>query len=741
MVFLDASSPEDIYSYVINSVRDIIRALEVETDDDDDVAVQSEILAALSVMHAKVARNQEDLKASANWKAFTVALYGETNAGKSTIIEGLRLYFGEPTKVEQHRKFDALKASLGLDDTALQAIREDIESARLAITQAKTRIQTLEYDGPAQLKALEVERDQLVQQAEASRSARAWWEKLIDLLKLKKTPEPGLEVQDRITALQQSQQEELQQASKEQLAAEAAFTSAEDTLAHRLSAMPQLLQHADGAIIGDGSPDYTLANQRYTFTADGTSFDLLDVPGIEGDQGKVNPQIEGAVRTAHAVFYVTGKAARPQHGDKERGTLEKIKAHLGAQTEVWAVFNKRVSHPLPLRSKTSLFTRDAVGIADLDEGLCEALPSTFKGVLPVSAYPAFLALADRLAPSEALVNLTKRTQDKNSDRKLFMSEFDKDVVLDKSGFTDLANHLLSIAIDAPRKIKLANVYKVNQSLQDFVGELERHAVSMEAHAKKVITETKAVLGQVDLAVSKLGSSLRNDAINVIRDLETGVRKKVYALIEKGAKNDDLEKEMEAMLSDHSRILKEDVEEKYKASMTQFQNTITRAAKRFQKHLQELGEIAGSQMHDQVDPKFSLNLKVDNGVNVLGLVLTTIGTISLLVSNPAGWLIITFSVLGLVISLGKALWALVDSNFKKSQQRKAVDENLSKAVSELKKDLNDGRKSILDTLQGPCNDVKKQLGAPLRNIKLQASVLRLSTTRMQALITKIETEMV
>lgn len=40
------------------------------------------------------------------FKTFTIAFYGETNAGKSTIIESLRLYFNEATKQEQRVKFE-----------------------------------------------------------------------------------------------------------------------------------------------------------------------------------------------------------------------------------------------------------------------------------------------------------------------------------------------------------------------------------------------------------------------------------------------------------------------------------------------------------------------------------------------------------------------------------------------------------------------------------------------------------
>ncbi|UOS18033.1 GTPase [Helicobacter pylori] len=44
----------------------------------------------------------------------------------------------------------------------------------------------------------------------------------------------------------------------------------------------------DGAIIGDGRSDFTLETKSYTLKHNNQSFVLLDVPGIEGDEKKLN---------------------------------------------------------------------------------------------------------------------------------------------------------------------------------------------------------------------------------------------------------------------------------------------------------------------------------------------------------------------------------------------------------------------------------------------------------------------
>ena len=738
VVELDGRSPEKIYAYVTDGVRDVIRALETQDEDTEDAAVRSDIIAGLNLMQAQVAGKQEELRASADWKDFTVALYGETNAGKSTIIESLRIHRGESSKLEQRRRFDKLKATHALDDEALQATRDAIELARAAATEALLRGKQLDVEGQGQLQALEQEKTRHEELALAARANRSWWKRLIGVFRRAEEDLASQDIQARIIEFRNHHLHKRQQISAEFCSAEAALAIAEDTLARRMDEMPRLLEHADGGIIGDGSPDFTVATQRYSFNIGGASFVLLDVPGIEGGEERVKAHIDKAVQTAHAVFYVTGKAARPQHGDKEEGTLEKIKRHLGPQTEVWAIFNKRVTAPVPLHKVGSLFAHDADGMADLEQGLRETLGPNYRGVLPVSAYPAFLAVADRLPPAAALAG-TKRP-DHKVPRAKFLSEFDAATILDRSGLAALANHLASMAIDAPRKIQQANLYKANQSLQQFVRELNHHAATMESHAKKVTAETTEIRGQVDRAASRLGSSLRTDAGDSLRALKTGVRKEIYALIEVGISNEKLKSELQSSLERHVSDMQRDVDKKFKESATQFQSAVNKAAERFQKHLKDLGEIAGAQMRDLSGPSFNLDLRVNNGVNIAGLVTTAVGAIILALTGPAGWVVISLSVVGVILSLAKALWSLVDEDFRKSQQRKAVDENLFKVAASLKKDLEASEKVVVEAVESASTEAKKRLGGPQRNVKSQAAILRLSANRLSALSIKIETTM-
>lgn len=100
----------------------------------------------------------------------------------------------------------------------------------------------------------------------------------------------------------------------------------------------QLAVRVDGTIIGTGEADFTKGNTLYTLKLDGKTFQLMDVPGIEGDEARYTDLVQQAVAKAHLVFYVNGTNKKP-----EVATVEKIKQYLKRGTQVYAIVNVRGS--------------------------------------------------------------------------------------------------------------------------------------------------------------------------------------------------------------------------------------------------------------------------------------------------------------------------------------------------------------------------------------------------------------
>ncbi len=83
-------------------------------------------------LESKSLKELESLKNNEEWENFTIAFYGETGAGKSTLIECLRMFFKEQSKVDQQERFKRLYSNYQNnyqnDERKKQAILNELHS-------------------------------------------------------------------------------------------------------------------------------------------------------------------------------------------------------------------------------------------------------------------------------------------------------------------------------------------------------------------------------------------------------------------------------------------------------------------------------------------------------------------------------------------------------------------------------------------------------------------------------------
>ena len=96
------------------------------------------------------------------------------------------------------------------------------------------------------------------------------------------------------------------------------------------------VHRVDGLIIGTGEADFTKGNTLYPLNYKGKRFQLIDVPGIEGDESKYAHMVREAIAKAHLVFYVNGTNKKP-----EKATAQKIRNYLRLGTQVCPLVNVR----------------------------------------------------------------------------------------------------------------------------------------------------------------------------------------------------------------------------------------------------------------------------------------------------------------------------------------------------------------------------------------------------------------
>lgn len=100
-----SDSPQDNFNRLYT---DVSRSIDSATAEIDKLEMEhhhgkkelNDILARLRDMQARFDDELGLLEKHSEWEKFTIAFFGETNAGKSTIIESLRILFDEETRRE-----------------------------------------------------------------------------------------------------------------------------------------------------------------------------------------------------------------------------------------------------------------------------------------------------------------------------------------------------------------------------------------------------------------------------------------------------------------------------------------------------------------------------------------------------------------------------------------------------------------------------------------------------------------
>ncbi|WRH92621.1 DUF726 domain-containing protein [Pseudomonas fluorescens] len=794
----ELNNPRDVYQQINDELALIIGELRHSSDDEALNLAREEAVRRLTEHRTALFERLAELEKNAEWNMFTIAFYGETGAGKSTLIETLRILLQEPGKRASQEAFRKLRDQHGLIEETLQGLQLSVEQteARLQELTQQLNATLLQFEQPfrdaqsaldqANVRSSEVKKrlggafeqhEQSHKEALAAvarlhtllatrKSNVSLWQALLNLFRT--MPEEfqlneatasliaTTAARDSAAATLDVEQTKAEQARlemerqlgeiatrRDDACAALSAQQAEATQQHRALTLEQLehetrlaqllgeLQvHADGQIIGHGLSDFTRETQRYEFELDGQPFALLDVPGIEGKEGLVLDQIERAVQTAHAVFYVTNQAAPPQTGDgKHQGTLEKIKQHLGAQTEVWTIFNKKITNPKHSLTDRPLVSDDeTASLAGLDQKMSEQLGKHYQNVFPLSALPAFLASTDHFSPGSQ--NAKRRSK--------VLEDFGADELLEKSRlrlFLDLLGRQL--IHNGKAKIIRANFKKANDALNHTTQTLSGVQQTLKALSEKLSQEEQSAKSQLTSSFGALKKRLESCGETLIDNFASKVRNDIYARIDKDISNDTFKSALTEQLETQQRQLSKKLPVAVHVEVDKFQKAAVDILSRFEKHAQELTSSYGKLGSMRFNQPFNLNIKIDNGINVAGLLASLVGIAAAPFTGGASLWLVGASVLTALVSIGKAVWSALSKDYKMSQQRRALDTNLRSATEQLRGMLRESLDSALSEMQKTIDQLDLALEAPAKQAANQVSTLSRSTIRLKTLSRQIE----
>ncbi len=690
---IDIKNPKNIYESLSSSILSITDKLKIKTDDEKFEASKVEVLNLMDTFRQeKLDKAIDELKNSQEWEKFTVAFYGETNAGKSTIIESLRIYFQEEEKIKQQLEFEKNGKEYNENKKTLES---KIESIKNDILENKSNKEQLALNFEAQKNDLEERASQILFD-DSKKKENSIIYKILSLLHIvnvhKSIDKIDLEINNKKVKYEQDTKklDDLLITKKEELAKlENEITSLETSILDKLQKLE------DGQIIGDGRSDFTKKSTTYNFTYNNQEFAFLDVPGIEGHESIVIDEISHAVKKAHAVFYVTSSSTPPQKGDEhKKGTLEKIKEHLGSQTEVYTIFNKRVTNPMQLnKALVSDDEKDSLKI--VDEKINNILKENYAGHKIVSAKIAFLAIAKCLVANSKIYN----------EKKKFLDKFSTNELIEKANFDELCNFISDeLVINTKQKIKKSNYNKANEILNELIDILDKALKNnFEPLYKQLVQE-------VDNASNNLKNTLRKSKINLdsviakaLRDFENDTRKEIYRYIDKNISDDSFKSKLENLLENNSEKMVEAIPKNIEIQMFKFQSSIIESLENFKRRVDLAIQDYQTLDFGSLDSEFKINLQIDNGIDKMALAGSLVGAGGLAYSaimfsnswNPVGWTMFAIGAVTVLIGVYKSFRKWLSDDYKKSEQRKSADENIENIIDKMKPEMIKNMEPIFD----------------------------------------------
>ena len=664
----------------------------------------------LTSFSEKTKTDIRELRDLAEWDTFTIAFYGETNAGKSTIIETLRILLGDSEKLATQKKFNELSKDLRVDPHNLANLSNLIRQLELNLSEHQDSIEQARFKLQREQEQQRIQLEELIALIKKQRKNMSLWQKIKFIFR-KTEDEKSLPILEaKFTELVTSNNAKLEVMADKQRKISKDLEERRAELKKIEKSFAQLVPLQDGNIIGNGRSDFTLHTSAYAFTANGQKFQLIDVPGIEGDEKRVISSIDGAVKKAHAVFYVTRTASPPGSGsNNQEGTIDKIKRQLGKQTEVWAIYNKSATNPQVLQGNTLINSNDAVGLEDMSKSLTSILgPETYKGHICVSGMPAFLAAACCFVPNNPHVK----------SREKFLSAMKADEIIKRSGMTAFLEFISNeICQNFITKIKKANLNKIRNCFVTGIQQLELAHSNFATASKKLKKQHQSASNQINDLLSGTAQKLKNECHDRLSEKKTTMRNKTYNYISENHSNDEFKEYLTSEIDDLKSNIGKELEERFSTVFESFKYEAGEIIKKNQKNVDEILRYAIEDPFSTLKLDFNANFKMENGINVIGLISTLGGAAALvwgsfLASNPVGWTTAAvLGAIGLVFSFYKAVRSFFSSDYKMEQQRKSTDENLNIVFSKLTETLDNNLEAASEKINEALEKTKIQMGIP------------------------------
>lgn len=342
----------------------------------------------------------------------------------------------------------------------------------------------------------------------------------------------------------------------------------------------------DGTIIGTGEADFTKGNTIYALNFQGKTFQLMDVPGIEGNESRYADLVKQSVAKAHLLFYVNGTNKKP-----EVATARKIREYLRRGTQVYAIVNVRGN------ADAYEFEEDRISLAQQGQA-GEALKQTMEvleatlnrdvllGGACVQGLLGFSALAYNADRKHTTIH-PSRDNDLVIQQRNYLRCFESSkAMLDYSQVNQLSYVLQSKLQTFKEDIIESNKTKVQELLLENVAALEemhrRHSVFMARIGPEFDKCRKSVEQAVRSCERNSGAERRNFLDVFFNQVSSEARQ---AVEDRFGNGEVIEKEIRVLFNERYAQLNEKLALSLRQCLDDLQLELQEALKRLEQDVQ------------------------------------------------------------------------------------------------------------------------------------------------------------
>lgn len=467
----------------------------------------------------------------------------------------------------------------------------------------------------------------------------------------------------------------------------------EETRAKRLKDSPD---GVDGEIVGTGKADFTQTCTEYKMSIEGHPFTLIDVPGIEGNEGKYEENIRTALNKAHYVFYIQGQNKQP-----DSGTAGKIKSYLRDWVKVYSVYNVRedASYYEDAQKRMSLMSPSVNKVAALIEKTFEEiLGATYVGNKTLQAY---LALSSKAKFLPARTDLLRRQ------KKLFAYFGDREEAIYKfSQFSSLVEVVAQKTSNFLPEIIEANKEKHRSLLREIMTDLK-------GASKNTSDSIVALEEAIDTFKKGVTQDFSSTKWQILRDANARYEQLFQELERFGDRAIEEEKDKAACeaYTEHAvkRVLGRELQEDIQKQIKSLNKSIHERKRKLD---QELSSTNLTHINVSIDIKMDFAGALDKLDTTFGDIANFVinaGTIVftvLTIWNPIGWVAAVLGLIGLIFS----------GRNKKAEAKQKMRENLLEAKAASKQKYDQQISAVVSKLDAPLEALIESLGQDQQNLE-------------------------